>query len=137
MSVDAEVSTVPSVTLGFVKLIVRDLPAMADFYARALGLHVAQTMESETMTEQILRKPGVTHGPALILYHHKDGRDVTVGNGHGPVGFYVRDVDAAFAHVVREGGAPHTPPSDAGPATRYAFVLDPEGHEIEFVSIRS
>ena len=125
----------PSVTLGFVKLVVRDLGAIAGFYERALGLHVAQTIDNPTMTELILRKPGVTHGPVLILYGHKDGREVTVGNGHGPVGFYVRDVDSAYAHVVAEGGEPLHPPDDAG-TMRFALVADPEGHELELISIR-
>jgi predicted enzyme related to lactoylglutathione lyase len=125
----------PSVTFGFVKLVVRDLAGAADFYKRALGLHVAQTMDSPVMTEHVLRKPGSDSGPMVMLYHWKDGREITVGNGHGPVGFYVRDVDAAYAYAVGQGGQPHREPFDAG-TLRCAFVLDPEGHEIELISVR-
>jgi predicted enzyme related to lactoylglutathione lyase len=132
----AAARTAPSLTLGFMKLVVSDMPGMADFYARALGLEVVQTIETATMTEQVLRRPGVTHGPVLMLYRHKDGRKVSVGNGHGPVGFYVRDVDAAYAHAVAEGAEPVHPPEDAG-TMRFALLADPEGHELEFVSIRS
>ena len=125
----------PSATFGFVKLIVRDLEAMVGFYERALGLTVGQTVDMPDMTEKILRKPGVEGGPMVILYRHKDDREITLGNGWGPVGFYVRDVEAAYAHAIREGAAPHREPFDAG-AMRVAFVLDPEGHEIELVSMK-
>ena len=125
----------PSATFGFVKLVVRDLDPMVGFFERALGLAVAQTVDTPEMTEKILRKPGVEGGAMVILYHHKDGREITLGNGWGPVGFYVRDVEASYAHAIREGATPHREPFDAG-AMRVAFVLDPEGHEIELVSMK-
>ncbi|HEY9218873.1 MAG TPA: VOC family protein [Phenylobacterium sp.] len=128
-------TSAPSVTFGFVKLIVRDLEGALAFYEEALGLVAAQTMESPVMTEKVLRKPGAEGGAALILYHHKDGRPLTLGDAHGPVGFYVRDVDAAYAHAVASGGKPAREPADFG-TLRAAFVLDPEGHEIELVSIK-
>src|SRR5687767_829447 len=113
----------PSATFGFVKLVVRDLEAMVAFYDRALGLTVGQTVDTPEMTEKILRKPGVETGPMVILYRHKDGREITLGNGWGPVGFYVRDVEAAYAHAIAQGAAPHREPFDAG-AMQVAFVLD-------------
>jgi catechol 2,3-dioxygenase-like lactoylglutathione lyase family enzyme len=125
----------PSATFGFVKLIVDDLDAMVEFYDRALGLVAVQTVDLPDLTEKILRKRGTDAGPAVILYRHKDGRELTLGNAWGPVGFYVRDVEAAYAHAVAQGAAPHRPPYDAG-AMQVAFVLDPEGHEIELVSMK-
>jgi lactoylglutathione lyase len=125
----------PSVTFAFVKIIVRDLAAMEDFYKRALGLEAAQTVDLPDLTEKILQKPGGS-GPNVILYLHKDGREITLGNGWGPVGFYVRDVDAAYAHCLAEGATPSREPWDAG-NLRVAFVLDPEGHEIELVSVKA
>lgn len=125
----------PSVTLGFIKVIVQDLETALTFYERAFGLVATQTVDTPEMTEKMLRKPGVETGPMVILYRHKDGRKIEVGNGWGPVGFYVRDVDAAFAHAVSQGAAPHREPWDSG-NLRVAFVLDPEGHEIELVSVR-
>jgi predicted enzyme related to lactoylglutathione lyase len=124
-----------SATLGFVKLVVRDLEPMLAFYERVLGLVAAQTIETPEITEKVLRKPGQTAGAGLILYRHKDGREITLGTAYGPVGFYVRDVDAAFAHAVAHGATPHREPWDAG-NLRVAFVLDPEGREIELISVR-
>jgi lactoylglutathione lyase len=125
----------PAATFAFVKLIVRDLDAMVGFYERALGLSVSQTVDMPEMTEKILRERGQDTGAMVILYHHKDGREISIGNGWGPVGFYVRDVEAAYAHAITQGATPHREPFDAG-AMRVAFVLDPEGHEIELVSVK-
>ena len=125
----------PSATFAFVKLVVRDLDAMLAFYSRVLGLVAAQTVDTPEMTEKILRKPGQETGASLILYFNKDGRETALGSAYGPVGFYVRDVDAAYAHAVANGAVAHRPPWDSG-NLRVAFVLDPEGREIELVSVR-
>lgn len=120
--------------LGFMKFVVADLPAMIDFYGQALGLTVAQTIETDRFVEKILRRPGETSGFSLILFHYTDGRAIQVGNGHGPLGLYVRDVDAAYAHAIAQGARPQTEPYDTG-AMRVAFVLDPEGRELELISM--
>lgn len=125
----------PSVRFGFVKFVVRDLAAMRGFYERAFGLTLAQEIDLPDATEMILRRAGEETGFSLILYGRKDGRPTSVGDAHGPLGLYVRDVDAAFAHAVREGAAPHREPWDTG-AMRVAFVLDPEGRELELISMR-
>ena len=124
-----------SVRLGFIKFVVHDLQAMRGFYERALGLVVAQTIELPDAVELIMRRPGEENGFSLILYWNRDGREVAVGSAHGPLGLYVRDVDAAFAHAVQEGAAPHREPWDTD-AMRVAFVLDPEGRELELISMR-
>jgi predicted enzyme related to lactoylglutathione lyase len=124
-----------SVRMGFVKFVVRDLEAMRSFYERAFGLAVAQTIELPEIVELVMRRPGDETGFSLILYWNRDGREVAVGSAHGPLGLYVRDVDAAFAHAVKQGAAPHREPWDAA-AMRVAFVLDPEGRELELISMR-
>jgi len=124
-----------SVRMGFVKFVVRDLEAMRSFYERAFGLAVAQTIELPEIVELVMRRPGDETGFSLILYWNRDGREVAVGSAHGPLGLYVRDVDAAFAHAVKQGAGPHREPWDAA-AMRVAFVLDPEGRELELISMR-
>jgi lactoylglutathione lyase len=130
-----QTTTAPSVRFGFMKFVVRDLEAMRSFYERAFGLVVAQSIDLPEITELLMRRPGEETGFSLILYYSKDGREVTVGTGHGPLGLYVRDVDAAYAHALKEGAAPHREPWDTE-AMRVALVLDPEGHELELISIR-
>ena len=124
-----QATTTPSVRFGFTKFVVRDLSLMRRFYERALGLTVAQTIDLPDAVELIMRRPGEETGFSLILFWNKDGRDITVGTGHGPLGLYVRDVDAAFAHAVKEGATPHREPWNAT-GMRVAFVLDPEGREL-------
>lgn len=128
-------ATAPSATFAFTKVIVRDLEGAVDFYGRVLGLDVAQVIEMDDLAERILAKPGQKGGANLILYQHKDGRALTLGDAHGPVGFYVRDVDAVYAHALAQGARGHRAPFDSG-ALRVAFILDPEGHEIELVSVK-
>ena len=131
----AQATTAPSATFAFCKVIVSDLDGAVDFYGRVLGLVVAQTIEMDDLAERIMAKPGQQGGANLILYQHKDGRSLTLGDAHGPVGFYVRDVDAAYAHALAQGAQGHREPFDAG-TLRVAFILDPEGHEIELVSVK-
>jgi len=130
-----QAATSPSVRFGFVKFVVRDLAAMRGFYERAFGLVVAQTIDLPEIMELVLRRPGEEAGFSLILYWNRDGRETAVGSAHGPLGLYVRDVDAAYAHAVRQGAAPHREPWDAD-GMRVAFVLDPEGRELELISMR-
>lgn len=127
-------TTTPSVRFGFVKFVVRDLEAMRDFYERAFGLVVAQTIDLPDITELVLRRVGEETGFSLILYWNKDGRETTLGDAHGPLGLYVRDVDAAYAHAVSQGATAHREPWDTG-AMRVGFVLDPEGRELELISM--
>ncbi len=129
-----QTTSAPSVRFGFMKFVVRDLVPMRSFYERAFGLVVAQTIDLPDIVELVMRRPGEETGFSLILYCNKDGRDVDVGTGHGPLGLYVRDVDAAFAHAVKEGATPHREPWDAT-GMRVAFVLDPEGRELELISM--
>jgi lactoylglutathione lyase len=132
----AQAATTPiSVRMGFVKFVVQDLEKMRSFYERAFGLAVAQTIDLPDIVELVMRRPGEEAGFSLILYWPKAGGNVSVGNAHGPLGLYVRDVDIAFAHAVREGATPHREPWDAT-GMRVAFVLDPEGRELELISMR-
>ena len=124
----------PSVRFGFMKFVVRDLEAMRSFYERAFGLVAAQTIDLPDIMELVMRRPGEETGFSLILYWNKAGGDVSVGTGHGPLGLFVRDVDAAYAHAVSQGATPHREPWDTE-AMRVAFVLDPEGRELELISM--
>ena len=116
----------------FVKLIVADLPGMIDFFRRAFGLVHIRSIEMPGLEEAILQRSLDDKGPSLILYHHTDGRDVSVGTAHGPVGLAVEDVDRAFAQALAEGAKPHREPFNV-PGMRIAFVLTPEGHELELI----
>lgn len=122
-----------SVQFAFVKLVVRDLAAMSNFYQRALDPYPARTIDTDTITEIIMRPKGEESGFCLVLYWPKDGREIAIGNGHGPVGLYVQNTDEAFENAIREGASPQQKPFNVA-GLRVAFVSDPEGHELEFLS---
>jgi predicted enzyme related to lactoylglutathione lyase len=122
-----------SVQFAFVKLVVRDLDAMSNFYQRALDLHPVRTIDTDTITEIIMRPKGEDAGFCLVLYKPKDGREIAIGNGHGPIGLYVKDTDEAFENAIHEGASPQQKPFNVT-GLRVAFVNDPEGHELEFLS---
>ena len=117
--------------LGFFKLIVRDMAAMIDFYARAFGfVEAGARVDLPEVEEAMLTLPGATF--TLVLFRWKDGRDIEIGSGHGPVGFLTRDVETAFAHLQQCGARPLRKPFAMGPM-RIAFAADPEGHELELI----
>ena len=117
--------------LGFFKLIVRDMPAMIDFYSRAFGfVEAGARVDLDEVEEAMLTLPGATF--TLVLFRWKDGRDIAIGSGHGPVGFLTRNVEAAFTHLQSCGAKPLRKPFAMGPM-RIAFAADPEGHELELI----
>lgn len=116
----------------FTKLNVADMAAMVTFYERAFGFGVTMTIDNDEIEETMLSIPGERF--VLVLVRHKDGRSITLGDAHGPIGLSTVDVDAAAAHALACGATMVSEPTDAeGGGGRYSFVADPEGHEIELI----
>lgn len=128
---DADLSAL-SFRLSFFKLVVRDIEAMIDFYARVFGFEQRNRLALPGIDEAMLALPSYQFN--LVLYHATDGRDVTMGTGHGPVGFMTADVDAAYAHALAHGAEELRAPFSIQ-NMRIAFLRDPEGHEIELIQI--
>ncbi|MBS1239559.1 MAG: hypothetical protein H6R45_265 [Proteobacteria bacterium] len=122
----------PYVRLAFFKLNVPDMDAALAFYRKVFGFTVIQTFDEEDFLEHIMALPGQEAGPNLLLVAYKDGREVAVGPGHGPVGFMTDNIDALYAKAVAAGANPIVPVFDLG-AVRVGIFLDPDGHEIELV----
>lgn len=122
-----------SFSFNFFKINVADLDAAVAFYTQVFGFAVADKISTDEVEERMLAMPGAKF--TLVLLQWQDGRAITVGNGFGPAGFLTRDVDAAYARALAHGASAHRPPTDMGPM-RVAFVLDPEGHEIEMIQYR-
>jgi lactoylglutathione lyase len=116
---------------GFVKIIVKDMARMLAFYDKVVGLKAVKTIESDVFVEVLCATPGMEKGPYVILFHNKDDRDISIGNGWGPVGFWVTGVDSMYKHALANGAAPFKEPYDSN-GFRIAYVYDPEGHEVEF-----
>ena len=119
-------------TLAFFKLIVADMEKMESFYADALGLKRMNRYDLPTIEEVIMGQDGLQFG--LVLYRDKSGAPIEMGSGHGPVGFRVKDVDAAAKRLVEAGAELTQGPFAFGPS-RIAFLNDPEGHPLELISM--
>ena len=117
---------------NFIKIVVRDLAAMEQFYIAGLGFAVQDRIDAEGFNEVMLaQKEGAF---TLVLYHHTDQRAVTSGNNWGPLGFIVRDCTAAHAGLIALGAHEVRAPGTFGAMT-VSFVSDPEGHEIELLQL--
>jgi len=118
-------------TLSFLKFTVADLPTMQAFYEKAFGMRQQKRLEGPANTEVILT---TDKGLDLALVHYKDNRKITLGNANGPIGFYLKDVDDAYARAMAAGAVSRVAPR-SGPGSRVALVVDPEGHEIELLHL--
>lgn len=124
----------PAARLGFFKLNVPDMAAALDFWGQAFGFAVVQSFDEADFFEHIMALPGQETGPNLLLVQYKDGRDVSCGKGHGPVGFSVDDIAASHDHAVACGAVALTGVFPVGPV-QVAMLASPEGHEIELVQL--
>jgi lactoylglutathione lyase len=104
---------------------------MQAFYEKAFGMTQQKRLDNPGSTEVILTDP---KGLDLALVFYKDGRKITLGNANGPIGFYLKDVDAAYQRAMAAGAVSRVAPRTGGGA-RVALVLDPEGHEIELLHL--
>jgi predicted enzyme related to lactoylglutathione lyase len=118
--------------LKFVKLIVRDLATAQDFYSRAFGLVTMNHIQLPDIEEAVMGRGEGDPDASLVLYWNKDGRTLAGGDLHGPIGFYVSDVDAVYTHALSQGAVSVRDPFTVG-ASRVAFLSDPDGHEIEIL----
>jgi predicted enzyme related to lactoylglutathione lyase len=127
----APLGTAP-LTLSFLKFTVSDLPTMQAFYEKAFGMRQQKRLDNPGSTEVILT---TDKGLDLALVHYKDGRKITLGNANGPIGFYLKDVDDAYARAMAAGATSRVAPR-TGPGSRVAMVSDPEGHDIELLDLQ-
>jgi lactoylglutathione lyase len=122
----------PTVRLGFFKLNVPEMEPALDFWRDAFGFTVAATFDEPEFVEHMMALPGHEAGPNLLLVAYKDGRDVSVGPGHGPVGLICDDIEASHEHACRCGGSALTGLFEAA-GVRIAMLKSPQGHEIELI----
>ena len=118
-------------TLDHVMMRVEDDEEALDWYTTHLDYELKGEMEAETFTNYFLG-PEEMHEDAAILeltYNH-DGRSYEMGDAWGHIAVRVEDVEEAYAELMDEGVEDYRPPEE-NPG--YAFVKDPDGHEIEIV----
>jgi lactoylglutathione lyase len=121
----------PALSLSFVKLAVADLDLMTSFYERAFQLQVAVRIDRPEVTEVGLAGPNRVQ---LVLVLRRGAAPPPLGGAIGPIGFFVDDVDGAYRKALAAGAKSRREPANYG-ASRAAFLLDPEGHEIELAHL--
>lgn len=126
--------TEPSIRLSFFKLNTANMDAALQFYRATFGFAITMTFDEPEFLEHILGLPGQESGPNLLLVEFKDGRDVTPGPGHGPVGFNTDDIEALFGRAIANGATAVIPVFEME-GVKVAILTDPEGHEIELVQL--
>lgn len=120
---------------GFTKIIVADMDRAIAFYEAVLGMKVLDRYDLPNILEVGLVLPGHEDGHMLVLYYHKKERALEIGNAWGPIGFFAADVDAVYARALAAGGAPYQEPYEFQLGMRIAFFLDPDGHQVEVISM--
>jgi lactoylglutathione lyase len=127
--------TQATLRLAFFKLNVPEMiPALA-FWQTAFGFEVAQTYDEADFLEKIMHLPGQESGPNLMLVAYKDGRDVSVGHGHGAVGLQSSDIEASHERALKAGAIRGTGVMTVTGGIKVAVLHSPLGHEIELVQL--
>ena len=113
---------------------VEDLEDAVSWYTDHLEYEEYSRSEADTFTLSFLGPAGAEddeHEPVLELTYNHDGRTYTMGDAWGHIAVRVDDVYDAYEKLMSEGVEDYRDPDSCGGS--YAFVKDPDGHEIEIV----
>lgn len=114
-------------------LIVEDLDRALAFYVELLGIELNHRSGPFAQLRT---------GDTRLAFYERTAMEKTLGmpleapadNAPGfELGFYVANVDNAYAELVVSGANAVTPPEDRPWGQRTAYVRDPDGHLIELV----
>jgi lactoylglutathione lyase len=111
---------------------VEDLEESVDWYAEHLDYEEKSRSVNDTFT-LVFMGPEDMHeeGASLELTYNHDGRSYEMGDAWGHIAVRVDDVYDAYEQLMDEGVEDYRDPDSCGGG--YAFVKDPDGHEIEIV----
>ena len=113
---------------------VEDLEESLDWYQTHLNYEEKGRWEADTFTNVFLG-PEEMHddGALLELTYNHDGRSYELGDAWGHIAVRVPEdeLDSSYQQLMDEGVEDYRDPESCG--NRYAFVKDPDGHEIEIV----
>ena len=121
-------------TLDHVMMRVEDLDEALDWYQSHLGYEEIGRWEADTFTNVNLAPPDKHEdGAYLELTYNHDGRSYETGNAWGHIAVRVPEgeLEDAYDQLMDEGVEDYRDPESCG--GRYAFVKDPDGHEVEIV----
>jgi lactoylglutathione lyase len=118
--------------LDHVMMRVEDLETSLAFYQDHFDYEEKGRWEADTFTNVYLGPEDVhEEGAVLELTANHDDRTYSHGDRWGHIAVRVDDVHAAYDELMDGGVEDYRDPESCG--GRYAFVKDPDGHEIEVV----
>jgi len=121
-----------SATLDHTMMRVEDLEESLDWYQDHLDYVEHGRWEADTFTNVFLGPEDVHEEGALLeLTYNHGGRSYTEGDAWGHIAVRTEDVYDAYEQLMDEGVEDYRDPDSCGGS--YAFVKDPDGHEIEIV----
>jgi lactoylglutathione lyase len=116
--------------LDHTMLRVRDLDAALAFYTGFLGLReLRRKAIGEEATLVFLTDEAQRHAIELTCNH--DGRDYALGDQFGHLAFAVADLEPVIAEVERRGWWYRRSRPEL--ASRYIFLKDPDGYDVEIL----
>ena len=119
-------------TLDHTMVRVEDLEATIDWYTTHLDWEEKHRSEHSSFTLSFLGPEDMhDEGAVLELTYNHDGRSYDFGDSWGHIAVRVRDVYDAYERLMDAGVEDYRDPDSCGGS--YAFVKDPDGHEIELV----
>ncbi len=107
--------------IGEVGLLTGDVPRLAEFYRRLLGL-------ADAGGEDTVHRTLIDGETALTVYD--DGSPKNNQNQNVCLAFTVPDVDAEYARLLAEGMQIVNPPATRPWGARNMCILDPDGNRI-------
>jgi lactoylglutathione lyase len=120
-----------SATVDHTMIRVEDLEESVEWYTTHLDYEEKSRSVHDTFTLVFLGPEDVHEDGALLeLTYNHDDRSYTMGDAWGHIAVRVEDVHDAYYELMDGGVEDYRRPED-NPG--YAFVKDPDGHEIEIV----
>ncbi|GGL56663.1 VOC family protein [Halocalculus aciditolerans] len=117
--------------LDHVMMRVGDLEESLDWYQTHLDYEEKGRWEADTFTNVYLGPEDQADDAAVLeLTYNHDTSEYDFGDAWGHIAVRVEDVEEAYAELMDEGVEDYRPPEE-NPG--YAFVKDPDGHEVEIV----
>ncbi len=116
----------------WVTLPVKDLEASLAFYNGILGLQIYSKHSGNGIEMAML---GEENQPKIELIYMSDKQDKTFHSDIS-VGIAVESLDSAIQHLKTNQIPIASGPVSPAPNTRFFFVLDPDGYEVQLVETR-
>jgi len=115
---------------------VGDMQRSIDFYSRVIGMRVLRTLDqpTENYTLVFLGFAEESDTCVLELTYNYGQSDYDMGDAYGHIAISVDNCEAACADIKAKGGTVvHEPEKLQGSNETIAFVVDPDGYQIELI----